>query len=273
MEEINGDTKLSAGQRLRYFWDNILRNLSDGGGGKLITHYRIPGDFDKGSLGSPVRVVTEAFLLQRVPEMFPPGTVRVLVVGCGSGSLSDKLADVGYVGDYVGVDIDNRFLENTSHPQAFTRRFVQTDAHAFCDPAPYDLVVSICALEHIPNDDRLVSNLEGMVGETGLQVHFLPSGWALFLYLWHGFRQYTAGRIARQPTTQNMSIYSLGGLPSFLVHFIFITVAEAVLKVQLRRHWPDFYRWCRNGAMRMDRFMPFVPIGYVMCLSGKDGER
>ena len=41
--------------------------------------------------------------------LLPPKHINILDIGCGSGRMAQVLADLGYTGTYVGLDIRNRF--------------------------------------------------------------------------------------------------------------------------------------------------------------------
>ena len=192
-DEISGDDRLTLVQRVRYLAGNLLRNIKSGTSAARRSVFTAARLARTPSTASPGRALTEAFLGSELPKMLPPGPLRVLEIGCGSGSLTKLLTEFGYSGSYVGVDIADRF--DHAAPSAFQRTFVELDAHRFEPDGQFDLVVSVSALEHIPNDQLLIDRLAGFVAPGGLQVHFVPSGWGLFAYLWHGYRQYPAGAL------------------------------------------------------------------------------
>ena len=126
-----------------------------------------------------------------------------------------------------------------------------SDAAAWAPQTQFDLIVSISALEHIADDHLVIDRARSWLRPGGLQVHIVPGGWALPLYLWHGYRQYSRGAIAKR-FNANATIYRLGGIMSFSIHFIVITVGEMLLRQQLRRRWPRTYdrllSWSRVDA-------------------------
>ncbi|MCM2306559.1 MAG: class I SAM-dependent methyltransferase [Sulfuritalea sp.] len=261
--EISGDSRLTVAQRLSYLAFNLGRNLKPG----KCTAQRLRFSAERlprtPSTASPGRALTEAFLHSQLPKMLPPGKLRVLEIGCGSGSLTKLLTEFGYSGSYVGVDIVDRF--DRAAQSSFRRDFVLADAHRFEPDGQFDLVISVSALEHIPEDRRLIDQLAGYVAPGGLQVHFVPSGWGLLTYLWHGYRQYTAVSLDERFDSQRTSIFSMGGAASFMLHFLFITVGEILLRLRLRQRLPRLYSRILDGCLRSDRLVPLCGTMYAVC--------
>ena len=217
--EISGDVRLSTSDRLRYLWRNAHRNLSSLGRGPTTRPFRPQVDAIPSIGGqSPSRYLTEAFIATELARLLPPtGPVEVLEIGCGSGSMAARLERVGYHGRYVGADISNRFKMDTG---PLERIFYHGDANDVEPRDPINLLISVSALEHIPNDTALICRLSGYM-ERGIQLHFVPARAALATYLWHGYRQYSPADLAERFGATE--IIRLGGFGSFLLHLIVIT--------------------------------------------------
>ena len=266
--EINGDLALSPGDRIRYLLRNLWRNIVGVHGDVAIRSWRPPaGSFARSRLDiySPTRGLTEAFIRHQLPTLLPVAAVAVLDVGCGSGRTCGLLAGAGYHGRYLGVDVTDRFEADKWSGDAFETQFVQGDAHTASLEGPFDLIVSISTLEHVPNDARLIARLEGLLAPGGLQVHFVPAPAALFTYLWHGYRQYGGGVIAERFGTETTEVYKLGGIASFALHLGFITVPEIILRTSLRQRWPGVYKTLLGLCMRVDAWRSLFPGFYVVC--------
>lgn len=261
--EISGDARLSVAQRLRYLAYNFARNLrhADAGVRRHSFHaarlQRTPG------AALPSRALIEAFLYSRLPAMLPLGKVRVLEIGCGSGSLTRILAEIGYSGEYVGVDIDDRF-DRTVQPE-FEKTFVNIDVNRFQPEGKFDLVISVSALEHIPEDHQLIKRLDEFIAPGSLQLHFVPSGWGLPVYLWHGYRQYTADSLVKRFDPHKTIFFAMGGGASFLLHFLFITMGEMLLPLRLRQRLPRLYGRMLDGCLQLDRLVPVCATMYAVC--------
>ena len=261
--EISGDGRLTAAQRLRYLAFNLGRNLQPGKCAAKRLRFcavRLPRT---PSTASPGRALTEAFLHNQLPKMLPPRKLRVLEIGCGSGNLTKLLTEFGYSGSYVGVDIADRF--DHAAPSGFQRNFVLADAHRFEPDGNFDLVISISALEHIAEDRRLIERLAGFVAPTGVQLHFVPSGWGLLSYLWHGYRQYTTASIGERFDLGRTTVFALGGAASFVLHLLFITVGEILLRLRLRKRLPSLYGHLLDGCLQFDRRIPVCATMYAVC--------
>lgn len=261
--EISGDSRLTIAQRLSYLAVNLGRNLKPGKCAAQRLRFcagRLPRT---PSTASPGRALTEAFLHGQLPKMLHPGKLRVLEIGCGSGSLTKLLTEFGYSGNYVGVDIADRF--DRVAQSGFQSDFVLADAHRFEPDGQFDLVISVSALEHIADDRRLIARLGGFLAPGGLQVHFVPSGWGLLAYLWHGYRQYTAASLDERFASPRTSIVSMGGAASFMLHFLFITVGEILLRLRLRQRLPRLYGRLLDGCLKLDRLVPVCGTMYAAC--------
>jgi SAM-dependent methyltransferase len=261
--EICGDGHLPLGRRLAYLGRNLLRNLTEWGGAPVRERFLATRPAATPALASPGRVLTEAFLADRLTRLHPPGRVRVLDIGCGSGRLCSMLATLGYSGEYVGLDMDDRFA--AAEVPGFERAFIQGDAHDF-DPGEmrFDLILSVSALEHIPDDARLIGRLPAMLAPGGLELHFVPAGWALPTYLWHGYRQYTLPRIGQRFGGDATVAVSLGGLYTFMLHFVMITLGEMILPLKSRKRLPGLYRRLLDGSLRLDRLLPVCPTMFAV---------
>lgn len=266
--EINGDLALSLADRIRYLSRNLRRNIVGVHGAVAIRSWRPPAEAfapPRLDIYSPTRGLTEAFIRHQLRTLLPAEKVSVLDVGCGSGRTCGLLAGAGYHGRYIGVDVTDRFEADKWSGDAFETRFVQGDAHTALLDGPFDLIVSISALEHVLNDVRLIARLEGLLAPGGLQVHFVPAPAALFTYLWHGYRQYGGDVIAERFGTETTEVYKLGGIASFALHLGFITLPEIFLRMSLRRRWPEFYKTLLGNCMRVDAEIPLLPSFYVVC--------
>lgn len=115
-----------------------------------------------------------------VLELLAPRTgERILDVGCGTGQLTAKIADVG--AEVVGMDSSPHMIDEArrSHPNL---TFVVGDAHDFESPEPFDAVFSNAALHWIHTPRQVVSCIARALKPEGrLAVEFGGQGNVLYL--------------------------------------------------------------------------------------------
>lgn len=115
--------------------------------------------------------------LKRIDRLasIAPGD-RVLEVGCGQGHLTRALAERGV--DIVGID---------ANPQAEGLaadglvRHMNAEALDF-DDAEFDYVVSVHAIEHIPDLDAALSEMARVLKKDGIAVFIYPAEPIMGLY-------------------------------------------------------------------------------------------
>lgn len=275
MTELNGDERLRPADRLRYLWQNALRGLRDLSPTQFAVyrHWRANAAARAALVSespSPGRALAEAFVVSELPKLLPPGEINVLEVGCGSGRARELLARAGFHGTYTGVDVSDRF--DRERDTAFASSFQLMDAHDLESGARFDLVFSNSALEHIPDDTKLIAHLRTTLRPGGIQLHIIPSGAALYAYLWHGYRQYARGAVTRRFLPDNTSVFALGGMFSLLLHMVFITVPEMLLRLPVRQKASALYRPLMRAAIQADRFAPFGAVMYGICERAPDGD-
>jgi SAM-dependent methyltransferase len=266
--ELNGDLRLSVPDRIRYLVQNAKQNLSAFArpAFQQFKGWRPP----RGALesvaartASPGRKLAEAFVVFGLPQHLQPGEISVLEIGCGSGRARDLLARAGYSGRYTGLDVYDRFDFEARFPD-FVSEFRLLDAHEIEPEQRYDLILSNSALEHIDNDVALVDRLRQCLRPGGVQFHIVPSGAALFAYLWHGYRQYAGGALALRFNPAASCVFPLGGLASLAVHILWITLPEQLGQLRLRNHFPGTYAAATKLAVALDRVFGFGAPMYVV---------
>jgi 2-polyprenyl-3-methyl-5-hydroxy-6-metoxy-1,4-benzoquinol methylase len=119
-----------------------------------------------------------AALKTSLREIVPPGS-RVLEVGCATGDILASLApDEG-----VGLDISPAMIELASqkHPRL---RFQVHDLMQGPLDERFDYVVAADVAEHVPDLDKLMGSLAGMLTEWGVAVVVTANPlWAPILHL------------------------------------------------------------------------------------------
>jgi SAM-dependent methyltransferase len=265
MTEICGDIRLSVADRLRYLVRNAYRNLSHVRLAPVSRPFQpdLTCALAAAAGQSPGRLLTELFLEAELPRLMPRRELTALELGCGSGSMAVRLAGLGYTGSYTGIDIKDRANRGALRNLPLRAHVIVIDAHVFSPPEKIDLMLSVSTLEHIPDDARLIARLPDFFKPGGLELHVVPSGASLALYLWHGFRQYTVASLIEKfgPTIE---IVRIGGFASYLVHLGFITLPDLLLRRSIRKAAPSLYRRALAASLRLDRLTPFFPCAYAV---------
>jgi hypothetical protein len=153
--------------------------------------------------------------------------VKIIDLGCGSGSLSSLTSKFPKPTHYIGIDSQNRFMQG----QNIEINFVQTNALNIGNYLPANLIISQSALEHFKLDLPIFKDLfqfSEVYKKPIIQIHIIPSFTCLRLYLNHGYRQYTPrvlNRILRGlPKNSSAQIVMLGGKNCNSFHFWKITL-------------------------------------------------
>lgn len=265
--EINGDERLSPADRIKYIARNFLRNLGVGQSGLMLRNWTLPAQFrSREYLGmhSATRALSEAFILHTLPTLLKGREISVLDIGCGTGRMSGLLKQAGLKGKYTGVDISNRFKADDYCAGAFDTEFLEGDIHEIEWREKYDLILSVSALEHIPRDEEMLAKLDGILNPGGIQLHFVPSATGLFLYLWHGLRQYGLNAIRMRFGTKGVTVFRLGGIASSLLHILYVTIPDILLGIQLRRKATGLYNCLLKAALAIDSVLPVFPGFYAI---------
>lgn len=266
MQEITGDELLSIREKLLYMIYNFLRGIA-GYTSSIKTEYWGPQKIEA-IRNSPAREYLRQFLIQNLPGFLPVEKIDVLDIGCGSGYIREILSDLGCRGNYTGVEISRHKDFEEKNNRDFDSKLVISRIEDFETTERFDLILSITALEHI-KDDRLVIMKAGkLLKPAGIQIHIVPAFWALFLYLFHGYRQYNPKRLKMVFNGKNCRFFRLGGIFSFFLHLFLITLPVFILKTERPRNsaiYPNLVNICNT----LDRFFPFCSSMYAVVLKNR----
>ena len=280
--EICGDIPLSWGDRWRYFYYG-LRQIGRSLGQKYrvevvrldVQNKEVQSKTNEGA--SPLRTYT-GFLTAQVIRQYLGEKGPICDLGCGSGSHSRYFEGLekGYV--YVGVD-------KRSHPSwpslvteesKVSRYFVCMNADNLgIATDSLTFTFSSSALEHVSEVQRAVEELGRATRSGAFGLHIVPGVWSLFLYLFHGYRRFSPRDIVNLFQNGGFTVermLSLGGIPSFLLHLIWITLVENLvvhwgfgISFPLRKRTAlRVYSKLLRIALRLDPFLPFAPAGYCV---------
>jgi len=159
-----------------------------------VQAYFASGDYLAGNPLIPIRAELVAQLLADVRDG------RVLDLGCGDGAISRPLLGAG--NRLTLVDFSAAMLERARErtPDGAPVEFVEADILQYVAAAPYDAVICVGVLAHVPDVPRAISVVAEAVRPGGLAVLQLTddasvAGWLLGRYYALRSRQrYRLGR-------------------------------------------------------------------------------
>ncbi len=266
---IDGDRPLGRFAKLAYLGANAVRNVVADRAGALATERFSVGEVDAFTgTPSPSRLLCEQHLagFDWVSFARAAGGIRMHEMGCGSGRAGRLVARAATIPiRYRGFDV----RANPTWAAAMDGASMATfDGSDFAGTiGPFDnFFFSQSAAEHIPADldyFAAVANACAVAAGPTLQIHYLPAAACLRLYLFHGFRQYPAGALARVAALQapgaRCTAFALGGPASVALHWRWITRPLLARKPDRRSIDPDGYRAALAAAIEADDHAP--PVG------------
>ncbi|MFM2339805.1 MAG: hypothetical protein RLZZ360_441 [Candidatus Parcubacteria bacterium] len=271
MKEICGDVRLTFTQKLQYLALNIPRGIWGYTTSLKSTHVAPRFTLAEVNTESPTRQLLDRVFSRVLVQALPQKTIEVFDIGCGTGYVRDVLASHGYSGSYTGIDMVQEAAYNAAHP-AFNSTLIVGDVTTMITDKKYDLVISMTVLEHVVDDRAAVAVAHQLVTRGGVQIHVVPMFPTLFLYFWHGFRQYNKRRLKQLfgKANEETLYYRVGGLASFLTHWCWITLPERILGIgTIRQRLPTLYRLSLFVSFKVDWFLPFLATAYIIVKRNK----
>ncbi len=227
-------------------------------------------------LESPTRVHTNQAIKYLIDKYCPKDKATILDVGCGAGHYYQFFSSYGIKGSYLGIDIKKHESWLTKEEGGMQISFLAQDAEKLQGlNQRFNFITSIQSLEHIKNDDEALKGIKMCLQDGGNVMLTIPSKYSFFLYYIHGYRRYSMPIIKRLASKNGLRIEEtirVGGLTSFLLHFILWTIPAVVLKIEI---W-KFYRKSKfltsliirleQLSLFLDKIFPLLESGYAVVL-------
>tara|TARA_B100001093_G_scaffold473020_1_gene496608 strand:- start:322 stop:1242 length:921 start_codon:yes stop_codon:yes gene_type:complete len=239
---INGDNILSLFERFWYFPQCIKNHFMERKLSITLKKPRLNFNKIQTCTGSPSRIACNTFWKSVDYEKISKSIgeeLNFFDIGSGNGEYGNLMKNLSgnSFGSYAGIDI----YKHNDYPLEF---------HHYLDDAKniskyinknINFIISQSSLEHI-KDDRLVieevtRNLIKL-NKRFLQIHMVPSAPSLYLYLWHGWRQYSLRNISNisnkiKMISDDVEIFviPIGGYKGFIVHLFTITITSYYRKI------------------------------------------
>lgn len=137
------------------------------------------------------RTLVISTLVRQITADLPPG-YRVLEVGCGTGNILRALEQACPAGSVTGMDLHREGLSYARRRSSC--RLLQADIHRPPFTGAFDVIGAFDVLEHLPDDARVLRDLEAMLKPGGallVTVPAHPSLWSYFDEYSHHCRRYT----------------------------------------------------------------------------------
>lgn len=279
--EISGDSQLFIVARIRYLVRG-LREVVKSLGQRCSApsfHLDLTGEEVQSKIregGSPFRVYTCGLAQQLLP-LYISGLGPICDLGCGSGDHARLFERSGARDLYVGIDVV--FTPSWSSKQGIRRqlrqRFAQMSAVELgFATGSLGFTFSSSLLEHLPNIQHAIREIARSMRNGAYGLHVVPGVWSLFLYMFHGYRRFspqTLRELFRQAGLEVAEVWSLGGIPSFVLHWMWITcpfllTAKFLPSAQYRIRTGfglKLYSRLLFFALWLDRWFPLLPVGYA----------
>jgi len=171
-------------------------------------------------------------------------------IGCGSGRYGKLLKKISnqYFGSYTGLDI----YKNDKYPVEFNHICSKAESGSQYINKKINFVISQSALKHIEKDTFVIEEITKKLCKNNtpfIQIHMVPASKCLWLYLWHGYRQYSKKNLSnisnqlKKKINVNTCIIPLGGNNSFWTHLRYITLPGFIKKIILK---DKAFKWCNQ---------------------------
>ena len=202
---------------------------------------------------SPSRLLCNAFwnsLNYKNLEFQLKSKLNFFDIGCGSGEYGNffKKISKDSFGSYFGLDI----YKHNKFPSHFKHKLDNAENSYRHISDQVNFIISQSALEHIEKDIttiELITNKLQYNEKPFIQIHLVPAAKSLWLYLCHGWRQYSYKNLSsitynlEKKFSVKCSLVPLGGNLCFWAHFKSITVPLIYNKSILKR---KKWEWFKN---------------------------
>jgi hypothetical protein len=175
-------------------------------------------------------------------------TINIFDVGCGAGDITERLYTEyaeNRINSYKGVDVfpyPGRWRVLSKKYKGLRFAKIKSEKRILKEiPKKTNLIISQSSLEHVNNDWLVFKQIKEFTQASKhqvVQIHLVPSASCLWLYLFHGVRQYTprtVSKITRLFSDSSCQLISFGGDRSFKLQWEAFTKPEIINRFDLSR--------------------------------------
>ncbi len=234
MKKINGDKIKGILSRIMYFFQCLLDQNKGKSKYIKIENPTLSISNINTFKKTPSRILCEAFwnsIDYENLEIQLKSKINFFDIGCGSGHhgiMYEKLCSNSF-GSYTGLDV----YKNARFPPKYFHVLDKAENVSNHINKKINFISSQSSLEHIEKDNFVIKQItKKLINNNSpfIQIHMIPAGKALWLYLWHGYRQYSKKNLAnlaselKEIFNLNISLIPIGGSSSFWAHLKLITL-------------------------------------------------
>jgi hypothetical protein len=235
IHNINADKNLNKLEKSLYIFLNLINNYvgtSPGSrNGLLVKDYKM--DIDEKEWG---KLAVELSTAKKLGDLFwmklpwqdiqeELGEINIFDTGCGLGQYFHKIDDYskGRTNKYTGVDIRGRDNWQEIMEENDQVQLLEKDCSDMTGIIPEDtnMFMTNAAIEHFEKDLLYFEQIHDFISKNSrntIQVHLIPSAACLWMYRFHGVRQYNARTISKIADIfkdySYSTLYKLGGKES-----------------------------------------------------------
>lgn len=280
----SGDVRLSFFQSVAYYLHALCESLA-GVLDRAVCSRSLENPVEEWQtnppleLMSPFRFWTEWGLKKEINRVFPNRPFRVLDLGCGSGGYADFFKSPPVPCEYVGIDHkphDSWSHSRSHNPSGMSVALFDEDVHDLKKvKGQFDLWMSSTALEHFEDEILVLKSLSQFLKKDAIGIHVVPAHHSWLIYFKHGYRRYSPGNLQKVFVAANHEILAcegLGGPFGYLLHFLFITLPERVLRrgsIKNRKLLSLYKRLLGHCVVWDWKLPPLFCIGYLVVVRYK----
>jgi 2-polyprenyl-3-methyl-5-hydroxy-6-metoxy-1,4-benzoquinol methylase len=171
--------------------------------------------------------VRERMLVETIRGLTPQPPIKILDVGCGAGLFFDALQQFG---DVTGIESDRGSVNGDNR---WAHRIVCGELdESYSPPAPFDLILALDVLEHVPDATTLLRHAARVLNQRGRILVTVPA----FQWLWtshddlnHHVKRYTAAQLRSTLEASGLVVHDVRYLfQSLIVPKLAVKLSETV---------------------------------------------
>ena len=206
------------------------------------------------------------------------GELSIFDTGCGEGLYALMLNDFAKgIKSYCGIDFYKRDKWDELMKENSFIKLKQDSSSNIKNNIPQNtnLFMSQSAIEHFNFDLKYFNQLKCFINNSNkniIQIHLFPSPACLWLYLYHGVRQYNLNSILKiinifSTTKSYFRIYPLGGKSSNNLHFNFITKPHFFLRKDFKLNTNVYQEYLKKSILNDLKLKDFTdPSFYALII-------